>query len=382
MNDFKPKNILILGGSGNTGRQIAGLLLQETALSLVLAGRALSKAEAVALELNQRFSGERVSAISLDAADSESLAGALSGVDLLLVASSTSAYTADVAQAALACGVDYMDVQYSTAKLDLLKAKEEEIKAAGLCFITDGGFHPGLPAALVRYTGLYFDRLERANVGSVIKIDWAALDIGMDTVDEMLLEFRDFKPLAFQAGQWKQVSMWKPMSMDFGGVFGKQPCVAMYLEEMHSLPDLLPGLQETGFYVGGFNWFVDWLVTPLALASLRIWPRASLRPMARLMLWGLRTFSKPPYGTLLKCESAGWKDGKLLKDDLILSHPDGYTLTAIPVVACLLQYLDGSIRQPGLWFQSQIVDAERMLADMQRMGVAVSQSIRELVQAS
>jgi hypothetical protein len=290
----------------------------------------------------------------------------------LLVASSTSAYMPEITQAALACGVDCMDVQYSTNKLKLLKAREEEIKTAGRCFITDAGFHPGLPAALVRYAGLQFDRLERASVGSVIKIDWNALDIGMETVEEMLLEFGDFQALAYQQGQWKPVSMTKPLTMDFGGDFGHQPCMAMYLEEMAGLPDLLPGLQETGFYVGGFNWFVDWLVTPLAIGAVRLWPRAALRSMSRLMLWGLRKFSKPPYATILKCESSGLKDGKPGKNELLLSHPDGYALTAIPVVACTLQYLDGSIRQPGVWFQALIVEPERMLADMQRMGVLIS----------
>jgi len=44
------------------------------------------------------------------------------------------------------------------------------------CFIADGGFHPGLPAALVRYVAPHFDRLEKANVGSVINVDWASLD--------------------------------------------------------------------------------------------------------------------------------------------------------------------------------------------------------------
>jgi hypothetical protein len=160
--------------------------------------------------------------------------------------------------------------------------------------------------------------------------------------------------------------------MDFGGDFGHQSCMAMYLEEMAGLPDLLPGLQETGFYVGGFNWFVDWLVTPLAIGAVRLWPRAALRSMSRLMLWGLRKFSKPPYATILKCESSGLKDGKPGKNELILSHPDGYALTAIPVVACILQYLDGSIRQPGVWFQALVVEPERMLADMQRMGVLIS----------
>jgi hypothetical protein len=54
-----------------------------------------------------------------------------------------------------------------------------------------------------------------------------------------------------------------------------------------------------------------------------------------------------------------------------LSHPDGYQFTAIPVAACLLQYLDGSIRKPGLWTQANLVDPARFFRDVERMGVAV-----------
>jgi saccharopine dehydrogenase (NAD+, L-lysine-forming) len=46
-------------------------------------------------------------------------------------------------------------------------------------------------------------------------------------------------------------------------------------------------------------------------------------------------------------------------------------LTAIPVIACLLQYLDGSLRKPGLWTQANIVEPNRLMTDMERLGVDV-----------
>jgi len=340
----------------------------------VLAGRTVEKAEATVAQFNSVFEGNRVAGMYADASDAVSLKQALKGVDFLVVASSTAKYAKEVATAALEAGIDYLDVQYSTEKTSLLKSLSPEIEKAGCCFITDGGFHPGLPAALVSYVAQHFDKLEKARVGSVIKQDWESLTIADSTASEFLEEINHFEPLVFKEGQWKKLGvlgLTGYILMDFGREFGKQYCVPMFLEEMRSLPEMYPSLRETGFFVGGFNWFVDWLVLPLAVIALKIWPEGALKPMGKLMKWGLKTFSRPPYGTLLKVEACGEKGGKSKEMCVTIYHEDGYMFTAIPVAACLLQYLDGSIRKPGLRTQANIVEPNRLIKDMERMGVHV-----------
>jgi saccharopine dehydrogenase (NAD+, L-lysine-forming) len=251
---------------------------------------------------------------------------------------------------------------------------QTEIEKSGYCFITDGGFHPGLPAALVRYAALHFDRLEKANVGSVIKQDWAGLNMSDATVTELVEEINDFVAMIYKDDQWKTVKMTGMgdyKTMDFGREFGKQYCVPMFLEELRPLPQAYPGLKECGFFVGVFNWFVDWLVMPIALVGMKLWPQGSAKPMGKLMKWGLNTFSKPPYGTMLKLEGQGEKGGEAKALEITMYHPNGYMFTAIPVVACLLQYLDGSIKQPGLWTQANIVKPDRFMKDMERMGIQI-----------
>ena len=369
-------NIFILGGYGNTGLPTAELLLQFSEANVILAGRNQARAEAAASRLNQQYATDRVRGMAADASDYEALLAALRAAeaDIVVVASSTTQYTETIARAALDAGADYLDVQISSEKLETLRALDPQIRAANRCFITDGGFHPGLPAAMVRYAASCFDTLHTANVGSVIKLDWASLEFAAATVEEMVLMLNDFDMRYLADGRWKQAGMNTVRYQDYGPPFGRQYAMPMMLEEMRSLPGQIPGLQNTGFFVGGFNPFVDFVAMPVMMVAQKIAPRRTLRPMSRLMEWGLKTFSRPPYGTLLQLDAAGERGGEPATLRLTIRHVDGYLLTAAPMVACLLQVMDGSVRQPGLHFQAHLMEPGRAFADLRRMGITVEET--------
>jgi saccharopine dehydrogenase (NAD+, L-lysine-forming) len=175
------KTFLILGGYGNVGRVLARLLLQETNVNLVLAGRNLESAKATADQLNTLFGGNRVAGIYADASDVENLRHIFKGVDFVVVASSTARYTSEIATAALEECCDYMDIHFGPKVYATLHSLSEVIKNSERCFITGGGFHPGLPAAIIRYAGQYFDRMEKAVVGGVINVEFRNYEISEST---------------------------------------------------------------------------------------------------------------------------------------------------------------------------------------------------------
>jgi len=81
---------------------------------------------------------------------------------------------------------------------------------------------------------------------------------------------------------------------------------------------------------------------------------------------------------MLKLESSGIKNDRNINIEMTISHADGYALTAIPMAACLLQYLDGEINQPGLWYQALVVEPTRFITDIQRLGATVNVQHTEL----
>lgn len=355
---------LILGGYGYTGKLLAKYLLGQTDANIILAGRNLDKAQAFAEKLNDK----RVSAKRVDASDVVSLQNALQAVDLLLVAAPTTQFVETVITAALNAKVDYLDIQYSSKKLSVLNEKASEIESAGLCFVTEAGYHPGLPSAMVRYAASQIDEIHSALTAGF-------LNMGKDlpyseAVDELMEGFIDYQAQVFKSGAWTKPNQWDMRKFHFGAEIGTRTCYSMFFEEMRNLPDMYPSLQETGFYISGSNWLTDLIITPIVMLGLKIAPKQLMTPLGKLMWWGMQQ-SPPPFVVALKVEAKGLKNGQPVLIQTRIEHADGYELTAIPVVAYLLQYLDSSARKPGLHLMGQLVEPKRLFKDMLSMGIKI-----------
>jgi saccharopine dehydrogenase-like NADP-dependent oxidoreductase len=361
--------LLILGGTGHTGRLIAEHLLRSSDACVTIAARHPDRAAALADDLNRPLAEARARATYADASDLDSLRRALAGQDMAIVAAPTTAHAATVVQAALDCRVDYLDVQLGRAKLALLRSRASDIERAGACFITEAGFHPGLPSAMVRLAAGQMDALQRATLGGY-------LNMGRDlpyteAVDELVEVFKDYDTRLYALGRWSRAGFFTTRRLDFGGDIGPKRAYPMFFEELGDLPEMLPSIQELGFYIAESHWVNDWLITPLVLLGLKVFPHA-VRPIGRWLWWGMRTFHKPPYRVELMIDAHGVKHGKPTRFRASVGHPDGYQLTAIPVVAALRQILDGTTRRPGLWMMGHLVEPPRLMADMAAMGVEVT----------
>ena len=86
------------------------------------------------------------------------------------IAAPTTHHTETVIRAAIQAGVDYLDVQLSDAKLAALRACQHEFEKRNLCFVTEAGYHPGLPSVMVRYAAGKLDSIESAMTAGYLNI--------------------------------------------------------------------------------------------------------------------------------------------------------------------------------------------------------------------
>jgi len=371
-----PFIIVILGGYGYTGRALTPLLLKFTDFHLVLAGRNKANAEADAQYWNRQFPGQRVSGAFADAADRESLRAVYKGARMVVVAAGVAPLIENVARTAIAGGLDYLDFQVSSAKLRLLESMERDIENAGACFVTDGGFHPGMAGLLIRHLAHGMDQVETAGTASVLNPKGGFPYTS--GVDELMELFLDYPADVLRDGKWVRHRFWdlKAVPVDFGEPFGVHGCYPMGLEELKDLPRMVPGLKNAGFYVGGMGPLVDYFVSPIVMAGLFLFRRSALKPMGKFLAWGTK-FTSPPYGVVLKAEVTGVRNGKPDMDSITLFHEDGYHFTAAPAAACIRQMLcperveglKDPVRKSGLYFQAHLPDTHCFMRDLQTMGI-------------
>jgi len=360
------KPLVLLGGYGGAGRDIAALLLRETDACLVIAGRDLAKAEAFAEQLAAGSPG-RVNAAQADADRPESLGPLLRDACLLLDLTPGAKRAHGLALAALRAGADYMDIHFQQTALEGLAPLSRDYEAAGRLLLTQAGSHPGLPAVLVRAASARLDACRSALVGMGLAMRVETQATALELVEEIMFA----EGALCEDGVWRTARGSDIRVFDLGPRFGRRACYPMRMPELEALPGLI-GLRETGAFVAGFNPVVDCALIPLLLACGRLGLRSATPLLARLFTWGVNTFSRGEPHMALCVDAQGERQGGPASARLLVEHPSPYLLTAAAVVAYLRQYLDGGLTGNGLRFMGHAAEPERILADMARMGVRVA----------
>jgi len=310
----------------------------------------------------------------VDASDVDSLRKAFQDIDFVLVAVTTTKWAKQIAEKALETNIDYLDIYFQQDIYPVLETMKRQIKQAGRCFISQAGFHPGLPAAYVRKGAQYLDKYDKA----IIAFSMNARIEKAESVYELVDVIADYKPEFYQNGKWKIGTYKDAVKVDYGERFGVRSSMPLDMVEIKAIPEMFD-LQETGVFTTGFNWFIDYLLSPFMILSQKI-KKGSLRQFwAKMFIFGINKFSSVEEGVTFLLQAEGEKDGKRRDVEIISEHNSAYDLTVIPVIACLKQYLDDYVRKPGLWMMGHLVEPDRLFEDMEH-GVRIETRVTKKCQ--
>ncbi|MBI2482930.1 saccharopine dehydrogenase NADP-binding domain-containing protein [Candidatus Uhrbacteria bacterium] len=355
---------LVVGGTGGVGALIAELLLRETNVRVTVAGRSQERVAAMVAQL-RAFASDRVAGCVVDLAHDD-LDPVLRGYTLVVQVTTATAAIPRLADACIRMGVDYVDCSTQ----HVLASRAAEVRDAGRCFIVQAGFHPGLPAAFVRAAASSFDRYDAAVVAMAMRARFRTEESAVEIVDMLAAGL----PEIFADGHWRASTYRDAHLVDFGAPFGTQRCYPIDMPELRTVPESL-GLRKVMTVVGGFGGPTDLLLMalmPIAMIAYRIRPGWGRRTFARWFVRCANRFLRGAPGIVFLVDAEGQVQGRARRLRIRAEHADPFAFTAIPVIACIRQYL--AQHQSGLFAMGNFVDPEPLLADMERMGIRIDRT--------
>ena len=359
------RTAMIYGGTGVTGRLVAGLLADTLGLDITIAGRSAASAEKTAGDLGAEHPGHAFSAAAIAADDEAGFAAALADIDLLVVAAPVAEHMGAIGRAALAAGTDLIDILVRGLAFDQLKPLAAAAQESGRCFVTQAGFHPGVPGPMIRKAAALVGNPTAVHVGMAMRAelrDASSASEIIGSVAEPTCLYRD--------GAWREASYTDLRRFHFAPPFGDKDCYPLNMPEVATVAADLK-LDAAGVYAAGFNWFIDYVVFTLMVIAHKLGGERLAMLTAPLFYWGNRWFSPKGQCIEMRADVTGTIDGLPAERSYCLVSSDPYGLTAHCILAAIGQMDDGPLAVPGLMLMGERIDADRLFAELAALGATL-----------
>jgi saccharopine dehydrogenase-like NADP-dependent oxidoreductase len=238
------QTVLVLGAYGFFGSRICEALAKNPRIRLILAGRDLAKATALAYQLGLTAEHAR----ALDSADPDlALRLRKLGVTTLIhTAGPFQGQGYEVARAAIKAGCTYIDIADGRAFVNGIAKLDAEARAAGVAVISGASSLPALSSAVVdKYRG-EFARLDAIHMG----ITSGGVIPGVATLRAILGYCgKSFRTL--ENGAWINVHGWlDTMQFDFQKSIGERRISRCDVPDLDVLPRRFETVKTVSFHAG------------------------------------------------------------------------------------------------------------------------------------
>ncbi|MEZ4773598.1 MAG: saccharopine dehydrogenase NADP-binding domain-containing protein [Bacteroidia bacterium] len=361
------QTVCILGGYGGVGKSLSQALLKYTDCNLIIAGRRKALAEEWGKELSRIFPERKIMACFADTCNHAALTDVFRQADLVVVTATVADSMGEIASAAIDAGTGLIDIMLRGDVAENLLRYEPLMKEKKLRFITQAGFHPGLVAPLIRSLMPKFDQYHSATIGLAMD----PIFRNPESTHELFHEIVAVKPMILQSGKWKEGSYRDLVTLHFPRYFGLKKCFPFALKEIQDI-EKVTGLRDAGVYAAGFDFWIDWVIFPVAMVAGLFSAKWSKILGGKMLFAHIKKRKDQRPRVEMVLEATGIKDGKEKKVSRTLSAEDGFDLTAYAVLACIRQYFSGILGAPGLYLMGQIVEEKSLLEDLKIMGVTIT----------
>jgi hypothetical protein len=268
--------VLILGGYGFFGRIIAEKLARAPGVDLLLAGRDLNKATALAYQLGLRAENAR----ALDAADPK-LALMLRKLGVHSVIHTAGPFQGQhyhVARAAIEARAHYLDLADGRAFVTGITALDAAARAAGVCVFSGVSSLPALSSAVVDQHLTHFKRLDSIAIG----ISSGGKLPGIATL-RAVLGYCGQPMRVWEKGAWVETRGWLDRrTFGFPKPVGTRLLGRCDVPDLTLLPQRYSGVRTVSFHAGfasetGHK-LVEWLATQVQRGRIK-----SALPYANLL---------------------------------------------------------------------------------------------------
>lgn len=332
--------VLLIGGYGNFGTFIARRLSREAGLTVIVAGRSMQNARALADQLNAEWA-------QVDIFDRFDDQIRKIRPDILIHTSGPfQGQGYDVAEACIRNGVHYLDLADGREFVSRIGQLDEAARSAGVLVVSGASTVPGLTSAvLMKHAGEF---------ASIDEIDFGVATAqktnrGLATVRAILgYAGQPFKTLV--DGKMRDVYGWQDFRWRKFRGLGWRPLANCDVPDLEFLPRHFPSLKTVRFRAGlelpvlHFGlWALTWFVRSRVVSSLPVAAPLLLRISNLFDFFGT---DDSGFYMEMKGRSVGGQP-KQVSFDLTARAGDGLMIPCTPSVVLALQLAAGVGKQRG-----------------------------------